>query len=270
MDAIVINLDSATQRMSFQEQQLNKYEIKFQRLSATFLKDINDPTYKKYALNWERTLRPAEIAAFLSHKEAWEIVSSQQHPMLILEDDACFADNINCILEGLDNKKNIDYVNIEVTGINKKKLLAKKVTSTFCGTRLIRLYQGRSGAGGYVLWPSGAKKLLKQARNNNIGLADKFINANYSLLSYQIEPAVLIQLDQCIYHGIEAPIEVVSSITPPSTMKMKLESCRICRFRRFMAQVVVGLNHLHHIHHASKRSIAFSDRLFKLSSYTSR
>ena len=261
MDAIVINLDSAKQRMQFQEKQLNQYKIKFQRLSAICLDSINDPVYKKYAYNWERPLKPAEISAFFSHKKAWKIISEQKYPMLILEDDACLANNINCVLNELSTIQNIDYVNIEITGANKKKLLAKKATSKFCDSKLIRMYQGRSGAGGYILWPSGAKKLLQQTENNKIGLADKFINANYSLLSYQVEPAILIQLDQCKYHGIEAPIETISSITPPSIFKIKLERCVICKLRRLATQIITGFNHLRHVHHAKKRAITISDRL---------
>ena len=174
------------------------------------------------------------------------------------------ASNINCVLEAISIIENIDYINIEITGTNKKKLLANKMTSEICDSQLYRLYQGRSGAGGYVLWPSGARKLLKQSSGKKVGLADKFINANYSLIAYQLDPAVLIQLDQCEYHGIEAPLEMESSITPKEVLAVKLDKCFICRFRRLATQVKIGLNHLRHIHHANKREVGFSKLLFDI------
>ncbi len=54
---------------------------------------------------------------------------------------------------------------------------------SFSYINLFRLYQGRSGA--YVLWPSGAKKLLEKVEQGNVGLADKFINADYSLQAFK-------------------------------------------------------------------------------------
>ncbi len=265
MKAIVINLDSATERMVFQKNQLDSFGIEYQRLSAVSLSGYDDLTYKRYAARWERILKPAEVACFLSHKNAWNVVVNSNEPLLVLEDDAFFAENMTCVLKSLGKLKDIDYVNIEVTGTNKKKLLAKEPASELCESNLFRLYQGRSGAGGYILWPNGAKKLLDQARNGKVGLADKFINANYSLLSYQLDPAALIQLDQCIYHGIEAPLKVDSSITPKSEFHQKLGRCIVCKLKRLVTQIRIGVNHIMHLHHAQKRKVTPSKYLFSLS-----
>jgi glycosyl transferase family 25 len=264
MKAIVINLDMARQRMEFQKNQLDGFGIKFYRLSATSLNGFDDWIYKKHATSWERILRPAEVACFFSHKEAWNIVVKNKEPMLILEDDACLASNINCVLDELDKINDIDYVNLEITGKNKKKILAKSEQSEFCGSKLIRMYQGRSGAGGYVLWLSGARKLLNQADKEGVGLTDKFINANYSLLACQLDPAVVIQLDQRKYHGIKPPLEVESSITPSTAVNIKLGQCVKCRFRRIITQVKIALNYLVHLGHAQKRRVTISKLLFNL------
>ncbi len=266
MKAIVINLDSETERMTFQKNQLDSFGIEYQRLPAVSLNGHDDPIYKQYAMKWERMLMPAEVACFLSHKSAWGIALNSSEPLLILEDDACFAENMRCVLKELEVLKDVDYVNIEVTGTNKKKLLAKKSVSELCESKLFRMYQGRSGAGGYILWPTGAKKLLDQVKKGKVGLADKFINANYALLSYQLDPAVLIQLDQCVYHGIEAPLKVESTITPQSDAHLKRDKCTVCKLKRLISQLKVGINHLLHLHHANKRKVILSKYLFNLSS----
>ena len=197
MKALVINLDSAVERMEFQNQQLNSLAIDFQRLPAFKINNTDDPIYQQYYETWQRPMSPSEVSCFFSHKKAWDQILKENQAMLVLEDDALLAQNLSCILEELSTIKNIgyeiDYVNLEERK-NRKKLLSNKSKSDFCDTSLTRLYQGRSGAAGYVLWPSGAKKLLLQMENKGIGIADKFINENYSLKSYQIEPASIIQL----------------------------------------------------------------------------
>lgn len=260
MKAIVINLDSAVERMTFQRKQLNNFGVDYIRLPAVLL-STDDLVYKKFSSTWERKLKSEEVACFLSHKNAWGLVLKSNKPFLIIEDDAYFSKTINCVLKELETLTNIDYINIEVTGTNKKKLLATKATKEICESKLFRLYQGRSGAGGYILWPSGARKLLGEFENGKIGLADKFINNNYSLLSYQLDPAVLIQLDQCVYHSIKAPLDVDSSITPKSNSNSIIDKCIKCKFRRFISQVKTGVNHIAHLHHASKRKVKISKNL---------
>ncbi|MFT6992982.1 MAG: glycosyl transferase family 25, partial [Paraglaciecola sp.] len=133
------------------------------------------------------------------------MIIQKNTPMLILEDDAFLADNTPELLKKIENLKNIDYVNIEARGNKQKKLLAKTADYHLDQTALFRLYQGRSGAGGYVLWPKGAKKLLDLTAQGKIGIVDKFINSTYSLNAYQLEPAILIQLDMCKSYNLNAP-----------------------------------------------------------------
>ena len=71
-----------------------------------------------------------------------------------------------------------------------------------CNSKLLRLYQDRTGAAGYILWPSGANKLIQLEKNSGIGLADAHITACHALKAYQVEPSPIIQLDQCKDYGI--------------------------------------------------------------------
>ena len=261
MKALVINLDSEVRRMDFQKEQLLRLGIEFQRLPAIRL-SADDALFKRYYKTWERTLRVSEVACFFSHKAAWESVLIADEPMLILEDDAVLTGNVSCALEELSNLSDADYVNLELRGLSKR-LLANEASHQFCDSFLFKLFQGRSGAAGYVLWPSGARKLLDKAKNGHIGLADKYINACYTMVSYQIEPACIIQLDQLHLHGITPPIEVQSTISTDNAKLSDLEKCSMCRIRRVLSQLAVGVNYLRHKKRASKRVVKLSDSFSK-------
>ena len=259
MKALVINQDSQTQRMAFQTEQLQALEIDFQRMPSILVNGTSDPVYKKLYSTWQRPMTVAEVSCFLSHKHAWEVILSSNEPMLILEDDAWLADDIKSVLDELNKTTEIDYATLELVRRNRKKLIAKQSTHTFASANLYRLYQGRSGAAGYVLWPSGAKKLLDKAAKGHVGIADKFINACLSLEAYQVEPALIIQLEQCAFHGITPPLEVSSSITTKTNVNPKLVDKVRYKIRRIIGEAKVGLNLCLHIHHADRRHIKLSD-----------
>ncbi len=259
MKTLVINQDSQTQRMAFQENQLTSLEIEFQRVPSYVLAGTDDPVYKKHFDTWQRPLSVTEVSCFLSHKNAWEIVSSSDQPMLILEDDAWLDIKTRGVLKELSDMNGIDYITLEVTGSNGKKLVSKKPEKIIFGTKLLRLYQGRSGAGGYILWPSGAKKLLRLTSNNQIGLADKFICSCYELNAYQIEPGLIIQLDQCVYHGITPPLQVTTTITTRTEQKLKFTHKVRYKLRRIVGEAKVGINLLIHQFNTERRHIILSD-----------
>ena len=258
MKALVINLDKETKRLEFQAEQLNILNIDFQRVPAFKITDENYNIFTKYSKSWQRPLSISEVSCFLSHTKAWEIILSENKPMLVLEDDAWLTNNVPCILQNISKYKDIDYVTLEITSANRKKLVEKKATNSFCDVNLYRLYQGRSGAGGYILWPTGAKKLLTEFKKGKIGLADKFINAQYSLRAYQIEPACIIQLDQCNYFGILPPLEVKTTITNKITSTQTVLSRLLFRKRRIVGEMKIGINFLKNYTHSTRRRISLS------------
>jgi glycosyl transferase family 25 len=265
MNILVINLNFAKQRMAFQSNQLNQLSLNFERLPACQINDEADEKYVKYRATWQRPLSVAEVSCFFSHKAAWQRVIDADSPMLILEDDALLAESVPMLLTELEKQNNVDYVNLEGRGINKKKQLARVATMRFGGYEMTRLYQGRSGAAGYVIWPSGAKKLISKMQKEGIAIADKFINSDYTLLAYQIEPAAIIQLDQCEMHGIVAPISVQTSIgakPPPVSITSKM--FWVYSARRVLGQLTIGLNQLLNKRDSTRRIIAISDFFKKL------
>ena len=86
----------------------------------------------------------------------------------------------------------------------EKKTVAKKLTYSLqiIVFSLIEIYIDRSGTGGYVLYPTGAKALLEFMNRRAIGLSDEFIHSCYELKAYQIEPAALLQSDKCPQYAV--------------------------------------------------------------------
>lgn len=267
MKTLVINQESQTQRMAFQKKQLDSLGMDFQRVLSYKLTGPDDVTYKKYFDTWQRPLTVSEVSCFLSHKSAWETVLSADCPMLILEDDAWLDKGIVSVLKQLNNMEGIDYATLEISRLNRKKLVATQPQYTFLEKNLFRLYQGRSGAAGYILWPSGAKKLLNLTTKNKIGIADKFINSCYSLDAYQVEPGLVIQLDQCAFHDIDPPLQVESTIATKTEYKPKVIQQIRYKFRRIIGEAKVGLNILKYSLNTKRRHIELSEN-FKKSAKT--
>jgi glycosyl transferase family 25 len=261
MNIFIINLPSAIERRKFQEAQLSKLGLDYEVLNATSTNDINKTTYEKHYYDWERPLRDVEVACYYSHRSTWQRVIDDNQPALILEDDALLARHISELLDVLDKLTNADLVQLEVR--SRKKLVAKKsikITSKF---KLHRLYQDRTGAAGYVLWPSGARKLLKYEKNHGIGLADAHIATCYNLTGYQIEPAVIIQLDQCENYQIKPPINTDSHILsqPKPIYKNKI----FYKTRRIFSQLKMALRQLRFSLQADRRLILLNKKDFHAS-----
>ena len=190
MNIFVINLSGNVERRQFQKQQLSELGLDYKILNAISTDDINKETYKKHYYDWQRPLRNTEVACYFSHRSAWQKIINKNMPALILEDDALLSKCVPELLKSFTNKKNVDFISLEVAG--RKKFISKIGENIVCNSKLYRLYQDRNGAAGYVLWPSGAKKLLRYERENGISIADAQIAHCNTLVSYQIEPAHII------------------------------------------------------------------------------
>ena len=200
MQIFVINLPIAIERRKIQQDQLAKLGLEYKILDATSADDISEATYKKHYFDWQRPLRKTEIACYYSHRSAWEIVIKSKKPALILEDDVMLSRCIPELLDNLNDIDNSDLINLE--SMNRKKFVSRSHIDIDCNSKLHRLYQDKSGAAGYILWPSGANKLIQLEKNSGIGLADAHITACHALKAYQVEPSPIIQLEKCTIYGI--------------------------------------------------------------------
>jgi len=251
---LLINLNKSKDRLLFQQNQFKKLNLLLHRLPAIQGNDLLPEEYENLANGWERKLFPNEVACFLSHKAAWEYVAESNKPWLIMEDDALLANSVPNILRAIINKNenNTDYVVLETR--YRHKWLDKKSIDLVDGYQMRRLYQDRNGSAAYILFPSGARKLLLKAQRSKPALADAFLSCSYELNAWQVYPAAAIQLDQCNNYGLNFTNPFDSTITL-NTSRPKLDNFKdYCRFklRRVIAQLRMGIRQLSVYKHAER------------------
>lgn len=260
MRIIIINLPSEKSRLAFQQEQFSKLGLSFTLLPAKSANDLTMCMYDQLAYHWERPMRKSEVACFLSHKTAWENTLKSGEPTLILEDDALLSRHIKNILEAIEPLENIDLISLEVR--SRKKLVAKIPSVDSQYFRLFDLYQDRTGAAGYILWPEGARKLLSKTNVLPAALADAFISSTYSLRAMQIEPAAVTQIDQIDNYKIPLDIKSVSSISnsqKPSGSTSSEPSLHKPHWQfkisRIYSQLKMGMRHLSVLYKSKRRFI---------------
>ena len=254
MKTYIINLPKDKERREFQEKQLKYFHIYYEFINAVSTSDISLKTYEEHKYDWQRPLRDVEVACYYSHQHLWQKIINSNKPALILEDDVLVSKHLPEILTKLSSIQNIDYVNLEVVG--RKKLISKESHNiSLCHSKLYRLYLDRNGAGGYVLYPSGAKKLLDLETKIGIGLSDSHINSCYNLLAYQIEPASIIQFSQCALYGMTPPLDVKSNIDTLKKPKISIKDKLHFSAKRISAQIRQGIQFIIYIFQGEKREI---------------
>jgi len=260
MKIYVINLPKDTHRKTFQKKQLEKLNLHADFIDASTPITLGKHMLDTHRNDWQRPLRDVEISCYYSHHYLWEKILTDDSPALILEDDALLSQKLPFLLNKIDTLKEIDFINLESVG--RKKIVSKNsVLLREDNISLLRLYLDRNGAGGYILFPSGAKKLLAHAKHG-IGLADAHIRSCPGLRAYQAEPIVVVQLDQCHKVGIVPPLKALSNITntvKPSALTKKQLFFKIKRAKEQLRQ---GFLHFRCIYFGIKREITINKKDF--------
>lgn len=212
MKVFIINLDQSTDRLQQQQEQFERLGMPFERLPAVSVSDISEEFYLNHIKHGQRLIKQTEMACFLSHKKAWEKVISEDQPCVILEDDAVLTHDFVQVLSEINhlNDTELELINLEVQP--RKKIVSKTpIYSVAHEYNIYHLYLEKNGTGGYILFPAGARKLLKRAKKE-LALADAFIFSTPNLKLYQIEPAALLQDVICPAYDIPVEIPPVSLI----------------------------------------------------------
>jgi len=259
MDILIISLPNAKERRDFQQNQLSKLGLEFEFLDATSIHDLNEATYKKHYQDWQRPLKTTEVACYYSHRRAWNRVIQFNKPVLILEDDALLSKYVPELLKDFADKENTDLINLENRA--RKKFVSRSGESITCNSKLLRLYQDRTGAAGYILWPSGAKKLIQCEEKKGIALADAHITACNNLIVYQVEPSPIIQLDHCEYYDIKNPISNNASDSSVSSHNNPKGGVFFW-LRRIYSQVKLGIRQLFLVTFSTRRYIKIDKKGF--------
>jgi len=239
IQSLVINLKSASARMAFQKEQLLSMGIAWKRMPAITIDDIQIETDDIYWDGWQRPLALTERACLLSHIACWQVVYDNNAPYLILEDDALLADDLPAVLAAATQIKDFDLLQLETR--NRAKYLEKK-TFNVGPVQARALLIDRTGAAGYILWPTGAKKLLDHVARAP-GLADSIIAKSGLLRAAQVVPAQVIQNDMAQIYDVpqEWPSEI-SSVSSPSHRRSHKSPAQ--KRRRIMAQLHLGFRQL--------------------------
>ena len=263
MKILIINLPASIERLHFQQKQFSKLGLVFEILPAVSIINISEQQYQQQAFGWQRPLRKVELACFLSHKTAWEKVVELNQPCLILEDDAVLAKNSREVLENIEQQQlpDVDLINLEVR--SRKKIISKqpKVSLLNGQFKLFELYQDRTGAAGYILYPSGAKKLINRLKHTAPAIADGFICASYELSGLQIEPALIIQQDQLDQYQITSTLDFDSTIGRSEHHKpvyRNLYEKIAFKQRRLVGQLAMPIRYIQVMPKATKRFIALN------------
>ena len=259
MNILIISLPSAVERRNFQQAQISKLKLDFEFLDATSINDIDAITYKKHAKDWQRPLKNTEVACYYSHRHAWEKVIQKNKPVLILEDDALLSKCTPDLLKDLSDKNNIDLITLE--NACRKKFVAKTGKNIGCKSKIFRLYQDRTGAAGYILYPSGAKKLIQCEQKKGIALADSHITTCHRLKTYQVEPSPIIQLIYCEDYGIKIPTQKIAAKSTVSS-KNNPKGDWIFWFKRIYFQIKLGFRQLMLIVKSERRYITIRKQDF--------
>lgn len=245
MHTLVINLSDATERMAFQRAQLDRLGLSWERVDAvtpaTLQPAENDPVWHR----WQRPLRVTEMALLASHRVAWRRVAALNEPCLVLEDDAYLTLDAPEALRAIAPLTGVDHVSLETR--SRKKLLGRR---RHPAAPIRRMYQDRTGSAAYILFPRGARLLLA-ATEQSAAPSDAAISSCYALKSFQADPALCIQLDQCDAYGVTPPVQTRSSIDavrkPPAEAFYTRADAKAFRRRRILAQLRMGWRQLVHL-----------------------
>ncbi|UFS55909.1 glycosyltransferase family 25 protein [Comamonadaceae bacterium M7527] len=252
----IISLASAQHRRAFQEMQAQRLGFKPIWQAAIGLKDFSDEEFLQHAFCWQRPLKKTEVGCFLSHLEVWQSIAQGEGPAVVLEDDVILSEDWYQDILTLVQTSCADYICLETWG---KKILGQ--FETVNDLKLQRLHLNSAGAAGYLLWPSGARILIKHHKENGTALADAFINAVRDWRAWQLVPANLVQMNVAKHFGQQAPIstesliarEIALPIYPNRTTFLRIKFRRVFgEFRRalgrlsylFTARKVVALKAL--------------------------
>lgn len=251
MNCLVINLNTAHERMTFMSKQLEALGVAFRRLTAITPSALAEQEIEFNWDSWERPLKDTEKACFVSHFLAWEYASKNDGYTLILEDDALLSLHTPRVLELIEAQSDIEHVTLEVR--NRKKIVGRRTHAAGAGHRIIRLYQDRSGAAAYVLSASGAQKLLERAKTQT-ALADAMLCKSYDLKSFQIEPACAVQLDRATHYGMAPTLDTTSQIDGDNRPAKSRSSVAFCA-RRIGAQLRMACRALRCLGVAERRKV---------------
>lgn len=256
MKAYVISLQASTERRQFQQAQLSALGVPFEIVDAVSTQGLDAVSPRVATDGWQRWLMPTEVACFHSHLLVWQKIVQDKQPALVLEDDAILSRGLPTFLRWAQELQGLDHISLE-TRLRKKLIGPLRALGAELG--MAPLYQDRTGAAAYILWPSGAHMLIDHALQHGAALADAFISNLYALQSWQTVPALAVQADVAAEHGIVSPLQTHSYIQAndrKANYPANGAQAILFKTRRISAQLKQALRFVRHIANARRVLVA--------------
>ncbi len=166
MKAYYINLDRALERRKHMEEQAARLGIDLVRIAAVDGKLLSEQEAEKFCPTKGRThkLSFVEIACFLSHRKAWQlIVDGQDTHGVVLEDDLLLTPEFPRFVNSSDwILDSFDVVKVETTC--RPLLLMPPRNDVGGGRKVWRMASENMGGGGYILSRKAARILLDETQ----------------------------------------------------------------------------------------------------------
>jgi glycosyl transferase, family 25 len=166
MRTFLINLDSATARLSAAQIQLTLLSLPFERISAVRGSNLtgsqktelySQPLNTKY---YFQPMSDGEIGCYASHLHVWKLAQDRQLPYcLVLEDDLTVSNQLPAALHAIEQLP-IGWDVIRLNTRAKESALATRPLIE--GIDLIRFNRVPSRTTAYVISSQGINKLLKK------------------------------------------------------------------------------------------------------------
>ncbi len=160
---LVISLKDAQARREKAAIALNSTNLSWEFLDAIDGRNFKAPppeyNSKKVARLLGFELTPGEIGCFLSHKKAWQQCLDSNEITLILEDDFLLKPHF---MESLHLAIN-QFHDWDIFRLQALSDTPFEILSNYQSMQVVRNLQDPLASAGYIIRPSGAKKLLEKA-----------------------------------------------------------------------------------------------------------
>lgn len=199
MQFYLINLDRSPDRLSWMSSRLNQLGISPVRVPAVDGKQLTAAVLSHWdSMRHPRFgMGPGEVACFLSHRRAWELIASGNEEWgLVAEDDIHISDHLSMFMTN-DNWIPSDASIVKAETAKQRVWLSatSSMQSRSHNLRVLRSYHGGSAA--YFVNRATASWMLAETENFCTTVDQLLFNPEFKIARsqkiYQIDPALAAQ-----------------------------------------------------------------------------
>lgn len=168
MKIYLINLDKDKERLVAAGEQLRKFGLKFERISAVYGRELPQKELDKAVDHFRwwcavgRPCRPGEIGCALSHYSIYKRIANNksQDPVCVLEDDVLLDCHFRDVLDFVGDNIDLSKAQVVLLSNHCKKVALSSPPHSSDFPRIEKCHSDLC-AEGYVITPLAARALLK-------------------------------------------------------------------------------------------------------------